>query len=73
MTQAALLPLMTMREVADYLQVSPCTVRRLVEKQGLPAVRAGRQLRFRREDVDGWLGARAAAGDGRKAGRPATG
>lgn len=44
-------------EVADLLRVSAETLRRQVrEGRGpLPAARAGRQLLWRREDVEAWL------------------
>jgi len=50
--------LLTIQEVADYLSVSPKTVRRLVSRRGLPHIRFGRVLRFERGDVFRWLQAR---------------
>ena len=47
--------LMTAREVADYLQCSLSTVRRMVGRGGIPHFRLGKLVRFRRTDVDAWL------------------
>jgi excisionase family DNA binding protein len=43
---------MTAQQVADFLAVTDRTVRRLVQRRRLRAYRLGRQLRFRRADVD---------------------
>jgi excisionase family DNA binding protein len=48
---------MTTEEVLDYLQVNLRTVYRLIKAGKIPAVRVGRQWRFRRRDIDAWLGA----------------
>lgn len=49
--------LLTLPEVAEVLQVSPKTVRRLVAR-GFPHIRFGRVLRFDPADVHRWLVAR---------------
>lgn len=46
---------LTTEEVLAYLQINLRTVYRLIEAGKLPAVRVGRQWRFRRRDVDAWL------------------
>lgn len=46
---------LTTDEVLAYLQVNLRTVYRLIDAGKLPAVRVGRQWRFRRRDVDAWL------------------
>lgn len=51
-------PLLTLGEVAEILNVSPKTVRRLVARRGIPCVRLGRMVRFRPQDVFAWLNAR---------------
>jgi excisionase family DNA binding protein len=43
--------LLTLQQVADRLQVSMSTVRRLVDSGKLKAVRIGRNLRVRPEDL----------------------
>ena len=57
---------LTTEEVLEYLQVNLRTVYRLIKAGRIPAVRVGRQWRFRKRDIDAWLesqrprGARAA-------------
>jgi excisionase family DNA binding protein len=46
---------LTTDEVLRYLQVNLRTVYRLIKAGKLPAVRVGRQWRFRKRDVDNWL------------------
>ena len=45
----------TVEELADQLRVNPRTIQRIIERKELPAVRVGRQWRFRREWVEDWL------------------
>lgn len=49
--------LLTVRELADYLQVPPQTVYTWRHRgEGPPAIKVGRRhLRFREEDVQAWL------------------
>ena len=42
-------------EVGEYLQVHLRTLYRLIRNGQIPAVRVGRQWRFRRQDLDAWL------------------
>jgi excisionase family DNA binding protein len=46
---------LTTEEVLDYLQVNLRTVYRLIKAGKIPAVRVGRQWRFRKRDIDTWL------------------
>jgi excisionase family DNA binding protein len=46
---------MTAEEVLAYLQVNLRTVYRLIKAGKIPAVRVGRQWRFRKRDIDAWL------------------
>jgi excisionase family DNA binding protein len=46
---------LTTEEVLGYLRVTPRTIYRLIRSGELPAVRIGRQWRFRRTDLDDWL------------------
>jgi excisionase family DNA binding protein len=46
---------LTTEEVLDYLQVNLRTIYRLIKAGKLPAVRVGRQWRFRKRDIDAWL------------------
>jgi excisionase family DNA binding protein len=46
---------LTTEEVLEYLQVNLRTVYRLIKAGKIPAVRVGRQWRFRKRDIDAWL------------------
>ena len=50
-----LMSFLTTEEVLGYLKVTPRTIYRLIRTGELPAVRIGRQWRFRRGDLDNWL------------------
>src|SRR3954464_13362868 len=47
---------LTTEEVLEYLQVNLRTVYRLIKAGKIPAVRVGRQWRFRKRDIDALLG-----------------
>lgn len=47
--------LLTVRETADLLKLSPVTVRRFIAAGRLPAVRVGRAVRVSREAINGLL------------------
>ena len=47
--------LMKLEEVADYLRVAEKTIYRLIDKQGIPAIRVGHQWIFDKADIDTWL------------------
>ncbi len=46
---------LTTEEVLEYLSVNLRTVYRLIKAGSIPAVRVGRQWRFRKRDLDTWL------------------
>jgi excisionase family DNA binding protein len=46
---------LTTEEVIGILRVNTRTLYRLIRTEGLPAVRVGRQWRFRRSDLESWL------------------
>lgn len=52
--------LLTIEQVAEFLGVSPKTVRRLM-RRGLPSVRFGRLVRFEQRDLLRWVEARKEA------------
>lgn len=55
-------PLLTARQVADLIGVSPETVLRWTRKGDLPAIRLpGGALRYRGSDLEQWLDQRATA------------
>jgi excisionase family DNA binding protein len=47
--------ILTTEDVLAYLRVTHRTIYRLVRSGELPAVRIGRQWRFRRTDLDDWI------------------
>lgn len=63
---------LTTDEVLEYLQVNLRTVYRLIKAGKIPAVRVGRQWRFRKRDLDAWLGSERPRGEraGVEAGEP---
>ncbi len=46
---------LTTEEVLEYLNVNLRTIYRLIKAGKIPAVRVGRQWRFKRADIDSWL------------------
>src|SRR6476469_4260584 len=61
---------LTTEEVLEYLQVNLRTVYRLIKAGKIPAVRVGRQWRFRKRDIDAWLDSQGQRGGGRTASAP---
>src|SRR3954449_4603604 len=59
---------LTTEEVLEYLQVNLRTVYRLIKAGKIPAVRVGRQWRFRKRDIDAWLESQRPRGGARPAG-----
>lgn len=62
---------LTTEEVLEYLQVNLRTVYRLIKAGKIPAVRVGRQWRFRKRDIDSWLDSQRARGSSRTSSQPA--
>lgn len=46
---------MTVREVADYLNVNEKTVYRLAQRRELPGFKVAGAWRFQRKDIDAWI------------------
>ena len=63
---------LTTEEVLEYLQVNLRTVYRLIKAGKIPAVRVGRQWRFRKRDIDAWLDSQRPRGGSRAVPAPAT-
>jgi excisionase family DNA binding protein len=61
---------LTTEEVLEYLQVNLRTVYRLIKAGKIPAVRVGRQWRFRKRDIDAWLDSQRPRGSARAASPP---
>jgi excisionase family DNA binding protein len=47
--------LLTLEQVADYLNVDKFTVYRLLAAKELPAFKVGNQWRFKRKLIENWL------------------
>ena len=47
--------ILTIKEVAKYLQVTERTLYRLAQEGKIPAFKVGNSWRFRREDLDQWI------------------
>ena len=62
---------LTTEEVLEYLQVNLRTVYRLIKAGKIPAVRVGRQWRFRKRDIDTWLDSQRPRGGARATPAPA--
>jgi excisionase family DNA binding protein len=59
--QARELPLMTVRELAKYLNINESTVYKMVTRTEIPVVRLGpngRMLRFKWNDIELWIAER---------------
>lgn len=57
---------LSVEEIAEHIGVTKDSVYRWIEKRGLPAHRVGKLWKFRREEVDEWVRAGAAATGGEK-------
>ena len=47
--------ILTIKQVAEYLQVTEKTIYTLVQEGSLPAFKVRGQWRFKREDIDKWI------------------
>jgi len=47
--------LMTVQQVADYLQMSNDKIYDMAQKGELPALKIRQQWRFKKEEIDAWL------------------
>lgn len=48
-------PLLTVKQVAEYLQLKESTIYSWAQDGKIPAIKIGRTWRFRRADLDTWL------------------
>lgn len=46
---------MTLKEIAEYLNVSKDSIYRLAQKREIPASKLGNLWRFRKEEIDDWM------------------
>jgi excisionase family DNA binding protein len=55
---------MSIREVAEYINMSIVTIRRLIRRPDFPApMKIGRDFRFDREEIEAWLERKAEEGN----------
>lgn len=47
--------LLTIKDLAEYLQVSQRTIYRLIKKRNIPYLKVGNQWRFRKQMIEEWL------------------
>ena len=47
--------LMTLEEVAEYLRLSIHTIYKMAQNRKIPALKAGKQWRFKKEKIEKWL------------------
>jgi excisionase family DNA binding protein len=47
--------LMSIKELAEYLQLNKFTVYRMVQKGKIPCLKISKQWRFKKEEIDKWL------------------
>lgn len=50
--------IMTLEEVANYLKLKPQTIYIWAQKGNIPAVKLGKEWRFRKDVIDEWLNQR---------------
>ena len=48
-------PIMTSKEVAEYLRIHQATLSKLVRRGEIPGFKIGRDYRFRRDQIDKWM------------------
>ena len=55
-------PLLTVQEVAQYLNLKPSKIRMMVFHREIPFLKVGRLVRFHRQAIDTWILALSAEG-----------
>lgn len=57
--------ILTIEEVAEYLRLTPQTIYKWAQERRIPAVKLGKEWRFRRSVLDRWLDEQIAGPDSR--------
>ena len=55
-------PWVSLKEIAEHLQVSQDTVRRYIKNRGMPAHQVGRPYKFKISEIDEWVRTHGARG-----------
>jgi excisionase family DNA binding protein len=55
--------ILTIEEVATYLRLTPQTIYKWAQERRIPAVKLGKEWRFRRSVIDRWFDAQLTGGD----------
>ena len=55
--------ILTLEEVAAYLRLTPQTIYKWAQERRIPAVKLGKEWRFRRSILDRWLDEQILGGD----------
>lgn len=55
--------ILTLEEVAHYLRLKPQTIYKWAQEKRIPAVKLGKEWRFRRSVLDRWLDEQMLGGD----------
>jgi len=64
------LDLMTVEEVARYLRLKPQTIYKWAQEKRIPAVKLGKEWRFRKRIIDEWLDRQILANQGETTDKP---
>ncbi len=48
-------PILTVRQVADYLQLSKSKVYYMIQRRKIPYIRLGKNVRIRKSDLERWI------------------
>ncbi len=55
--------ILTLEEVADYLRLTPQTIYKWAQERKIPAVKLGKEWRFRKSILDQWIDEQIQGGD----------
>jgi excisionase family DNA binding protein len=56
-------PILTVRQVAEYLQLSRSKIYYLIQRRSIPFIRLGKNVRIRQSDLIKWLNHQTEKGD----------
>jgi excisionase family DNA binding protein len=59
--------LLTKTEVEEYLRISHMTLQNLMKNHGLPFIKLGKRVLFRRSEIEAYLESRTVRAGGRRA------